>query len=382
MSFSFRTEALLRDASLDTRDLQSQKKTERKQKAIQKRRRKAQQRDKDPKKKYPFRKRIKYEVIRFFRIAFIAFVLVLWLSLRKLFLHRFEFAFCVYGTLKDQDRYWYRFMKPFMPSVFPIGFMRFKGKWGLTLVTTCSAQEFETSPTEAQKYVSDIERHVPSLKSIALAGRLPSFLHRNGYVFDASVVSGQIGTAHAMRSALLKGASLKGKDPSELTVAILGYGFTGKTVANLVKDDFKWVYGIDPRVNEERVGNVITTQDSSVLMEVDITLVLTGKGDDIVTVIQYIQPGSLVIDDTHPAMQRKIRRSIRKRAALLVKAVVLHREYDMQPRLSGYMSQYIPGCLLECLVSLENSNIKMENFGEMMDDCGFYAEIPVHPDDY
>jgi hypothetical protein len=76
--------------------------------------------------------------------------------------------------------------------------------------------------------------------------------------------------------------------------------------------------------------------------------VQTPKGSDILPYYSELKTGAIVIDDTHP----KIRVLPPRKKQFFFKVAIGKNGISFFPRLPGYLSSWIPGCVLEAIVEI------------------------------
>ncbi len=319
------------------------------------------------------------------RVLFFIGIYFFWPFLKKFFSPAFLFA--VYGTDSDKRSYWPAWVEKRLRSEFPIGILRFKGRWGLIGATSTTREEMRCDPQAVRALLRSVEAEFPGVGVVALAGQLPSFVHRAGGKFDTPFVSGAFGTRYAMVSAAHEGARKLGRLPGDCTIAVVGAaGFTGRGVVADLAPEFGRVIALDPRYATGLVptggcSNVCYTSFPAPIATADLVLVLTGTGDESITVVPHLRADTLVIDDTHPPIHAPIRRQMEERGATVVKAVMRDGRLRMFPRLPNFRGGDIPGCLLEALVVLCRGREVLESpqrFFEAAGELGFRAELLPH----
>lgn len=356
----------------------------------------APKREKKPKirKHYPWWKRIHYYCWKAVRVVFVLSMLAVW-KVAKPWL-RDPLIFAVYGTAKDQRAYWPTWLDWLMPSVFPIGLIRYGKRKGMIVASKVSVEEFDKNPALALDYVKDIKREFPHAQAVALAGRLPGWVFKAGGEIEAPFVNGSLGTRYAMMCAVKECAAKRKVTAKHLVLALLGgAGHTGSQVVGDTAKIFGRVIALDPRFNDQQVANheqeicrkndnVVQTSNQKMLAMADVVLVLTASGNDIADSVKYFSPGTVLADDTHPCIKRIIRSKLVEDGVDLWKAVMYDGQLRMIPRMPNFKPDDIPGCLLEALVVLEHGQEVLSNlecFSKAADKTSIRARLIRHPDD-
>mgnify|MGYP000397999791 CR=1 FL=1 len=174
------------------------------------------------------------------------------------------------------------------------------------------------------------------------------------------------------------------------SIAILGgAGRIGSKLVDDLCQSFQTVIAIDPRYTEDQQelkggSTVIYTKRKEALRDTRLVLVLTAKGEDIIPIVDYFEPGTVIADDTHPCIKRKTRERLNKRGVDLWKTVVTSSNYGMYPRMPNFRNDNIPGCLLEALVLNATGDEVLEStskFFEETKNCGYKTLLIRHPND-
>lgn len=271
----------------------------------------------------------------------------------------FSFIFVVYPGTIDQVRgyapLWYRNITP---DLAPIGMIKSadKEKRGLVMTICWTLEELETQ-NEFLRKIADKTKKIAKIigaDSVALAGRMPSVLHKNKYRVSPPLVAGDKGAVYTILlsvAAALKADKLNSKTAR---IGIIGYGFLGSRLADALEEiGFNDIICVDPRIiKEEKNENILLTRDPAALNNCDLAVVLTAKGEQIDAIIDHFKKGVIVIDDTHPQLPVHLENLIksRKKGKIIKAALGLDGVY-FSPRLPKWQADWIPGCCVEALVS-------------------------------
>jgi hypothetical protein len=192
------------------------------------------------------------------------------------------------------------------------------------------------------------------------------------------------GTCFTVRQAVRE-ISLQFSSPKHLRVAVAGgAGHTGTEVVSVLAKECGEVIAFDSRFKEdEYIGNVLRTSNPFHLRGAKVVVVLTAKGDDAQVIADHLDPGTVVADDTHPMMNKPIRKLFLDRHVFLVKITVGDGYVRMFPRLPDFKPGDVPGCLLEALVvTLRGPQVleSQEAFNQAAEELGFKSRLEKHPD--
>jgi len=298
----------------------------------------------------------------------------------------FDFIFVVYpGTPKQARGYapdWVRtFIAPYIAVISTIGIIKKGTKSGRGLVVTVpwTAEEIHKG-----HYLEKITTRVTNMsaaigvKSIALAGRIPSMLKSNGYSPNGNgIVLGDKGALFTITQSLFMQVSKKGLlNPR---IGILGYGFLGEQLIPLIKASGITKHNIivvDPRTPSNGVPDYVEYSNTpDVLSVCDLIIVLTGTGKQADKAIKYLREDVVVIDDTHPQMPRYLNNNIRKNGGTIVKATLEIEGVSFLPRLPGWEASWLPGCCVHAMVLATNGGFinSQDEFNRRAKEMGFRA---------
>lgn len=324
-------------------------------------------------------------------------------------------VFAVYGTRGDQRAYFPDWFKRICPPVVVASYIKDKTSRGVMVSSVYTEEELATDSSKVQKYISNLKKEFPDVNRFALVGRLPGFTMKAGIKIERPLVDGSMGTRFAMHGSAMqiaqkleeatpitvteepssKEASTNGSPTHdaksvENSIAILGgAGRIGSKLIDDLCNEFQTVIAIDPRYVEERQelmhgSTVIYTKRGERLKGTRLVLVLTARGDDIMPMVEYFEPGTVIADDTHPCIKRPTRELLQKQGVDLWKTVVTSDDYAMYPRMPNFRNDNIPGCLLEALVLNAKGDQALaspERFFEEAKACGYKTLLIRHPND-
>jgi len=303
--------------------------------------------------------------------------------LKRLGLPLFDFIFLVYpGTASQVRAYaplWYRNIKP-TPSVIGIIRESKKGGRGLVMAMPWAIEEVESNGDFLQKIVKETGNlaELIGAKAVALGGRVVTVLHKQGFELKLPLLPGDKGAVYVILSSIKQGLKEANIEHQDIKVGILGYGFLGSHIGYFLKKYWGWnVIGIDPRFDEPKDQDGIRlTPDFSEIRDCNLILVLTPRGSDIADEIKYFRPGTLVVDDTHPPLSKKLISIIQEKGCKVLKATLELQGTSFFPKLPGWEKSWIPGCCIEAIVVSRFGDISgksQEEFNALADQAGFTA---------
>lgn len=308
------------------------------------------------------------------RFIFFLFLNLLYPVLRPLIKHFgvIDFITLVYPG-KDRDIRSYVLFKGaryIVPTIALVGiFCRDGGRRGLTVATGFSAEEMEKDKELTLKISKALLKFAEKAgaKSVAIVGRMPGIMKRQKIEIKHPIVSGEKGTLFTVTETI-KAIMVKEKlFSSNIKIGVLGVGFIGSRLLRELKAmNFAMVCGVDNNSKQLVAGNVagaILTEDTNILANCDIVIILSSKGDDIKVTIPILKEGVIIVDDTHPPLSRKYFPSIKKKNGKIYKVVLGLGNMISFPRWPNYDNRWLPGCTIEAIVVADRKEI-MENFSQ------------------
>ena len=299
-------------------------------------------------------------------------------------------VFAVYGTRGDQRAYFPDWFRRICPPIVVAAYINDKSSRGVMVSSVYSEEELATDSNKVRKYITDLQQAFPNANRFALVGRLPGFSLKAGINISAPLVDGSYGTRFAMYESAIQIADKLADKKAVQSIAILGGA--GRIGASLIEDlckTFQTIIAIDPRYTEEQTtiingSTVLYTKRGERLRETRLVLVLTARGDDILPMVSYFAPGTIVADDTHPCIKRPVRTLLKEQGVELWKTVATSNDYNMYPRMPNFRNDNIPGCLLEALVLNATDDQALSSpqiFFEQAKKCGYETQLIRHPND-
>lgn len=300
------------------------------------------------------------------------------------------FIFLVYpGTKADVDRYFPSFVQPlfkrFLPPVFPLGFL---GR-GLVMGTITYEEEYtQDRCREIQEALYSWANDIGA-RTIALAGRMPGIFLSKGLTLDPPFVKGDQGTVHAVVSSIRSVRKHHGLSRKDTTVAIIGGGgFIGAELCTTLRGiGHQRVIALDIRFKEETdEDGILRTSNYSQLVEADIVVVLTRRGEDIEPAVPFLI-NKLIVDDTHPQLPHWLVESLEAQDNTLYKVVVTLEGFSFDPAIPGYKPTWIPGCVWQAVATAVASDMgrgtgfkNLEEFHAIAKELPYNAPLARHYD--
>jgi hypothetical protein len=287
----------------------------------------------------------------------------------------FGFIFLAYpGSDKDIEKYCPIFLAKswLFKGKLTIGGIITKGESGsrgLILVVPNNIQEFQDDQELCLKIKKNllIIRCFIGARSIAMAGRLPGVFIRNGVSLEPPFVKGVMGTVFCVMDTVDRVFQV---NKGIKKIAQIGVGHVGGILLNALRKEKKNIIGVDIISSD---GKIILPKDSSkIIADSDLIIVLTPKGSDFLPYVKHLKKNTIVIDDTHPMIKGPINN------ATIYKVAVGLKGMRFFPALSGYQSDWIPGCAIEgCVASIcgDVSNMGYKEFNKLAGSIGFYSHL-------
>ncbi len=336
-------------------------------------------------------------VVNFFRQGFLICLEILWFLVIR-FVYKPDFVFLVYGDERHKRACWPKFVERIIGLIGLIGFLRFKSgherRRGLILATTKSRDEIFKNPHLALEIVAEAKSRFPS-PLIALAGQLPGWIIAASKALPAEpCVTGMLGTCYTVLNSVREAITDRlperedgGPWKSVVVAVIGGAGHTGSEVVKLLarEERVSCVIALDPKNRyDEREGKVWKTSNSEVLVQANLAVVFTGKGDDAKLAVKQLKRGVVVLDDTHPMIGREMVESLRAKLASVYKVTSKGGGSGLRylPLLPDFRQGDIPGCLLEALVVSvfgRDSLVSYDVFEQRARSLGIVPNLGQHP---
>lgn len=287
-----------------------------------------------------------------------------------------HFVFAVYGNEKQAGSYFTPGMAQRMPPNLVLGFIRNQDMRGLLVASQFMEHELEEDPEKVRLYLDQLQRDYPDVKRIALVGRLPNFVKKAGIEITEPLVEGSLGTRYMIWDVARQMRERPQYCQQTSIVVLGGAGRIGNAVCRDLTGLYDKVIGFDPRYEEDREittdqGTVLQTSSVARLQDEKLYIGLTSHGDVVLDLQQYISPGSLIADDTHPCISLKARESLQQRQIAVEKVVLSHEEFLMWPRMPDWNNRDIPGCLVEALVLLRQPGVGEGEFSSFCEEAEF-----------
>ncbi len=291
-------------------------------------------------------------------------------------LARPQFLFAVYGNKQQAGSYFTPRMARRMPPNLVLGFIRNADMRGLLVASQFMEDELEEDSEKVRLYLDQLQRDYPNVKRIALVGRLPNFVMKAGIEITEPLVEGSLGTRYMIWDVARQMLERPQYCQQTSIVVLGGAGRIGNAVCKDLTGLYDKVIGFDPRYEEDREiatdgGTILQTSSLSHLQDEKLYIGLTHHGDAVLELQQYITPGALIADDTHPCISLTAREQLQKRQIAVEKVVLSHEEFLMWPRMPAWSNRAIPGCLVEALVLLRKPDVGEGDFSAFCQEAEF-----------
>lgn len=291
-------------------------------------------------------------------------------------LARPHFLFAVYGNKEQAGSYFTPRMAERMPPNLVLGFIRNQDMRGLLVASQFMEDELEDDSEKVRLYLDQLRRDYPTVQRIALVGRLPNFVMKAGIEITEPLVEGSLGTRYMIWDVARQMRERPQYCQQTSIVVLGGAGRIGNAVCQDLTSLYDKVIGFDPRYKEDTEiatdqGTVLQTSSLSHLQGEKLYIGLTTHGDAVLELQQYITPGALIADDTHPCISLAARERLQERQIAVEKVVLSHEEFMMWPRMPAWSNRDIPGCLVEALVLLRQPGVGKGDFSAFCQEAEF-----------
>ena len=238
--------------------------------------------------------------------------------------------------------------------------------WGIVVYVSSTVEEMQRD----QQLVSAIMRRLRYLarllgiRVIACAGQMPSIMHKHGIKLERPFIDGRLGSSYSVVTTV-RDVYARHNFAKHRLLCVVGIGFLGRSVIDRLQASGYRVQGID--IVKTVDGVAIGDDALTLLAGADVVVVLTPRGQDFIPYMHYLQPGAIIIDDTHPHLR------IRTRDNPIYKVALEWPGFAFKPRLPGYRKHWIPGCMVEAIVKSHDKRAPLndEDFDNAAARMGF-----------
>lgn len=294
-----------------------------------------------------------------------------------------RFIFAVYGNERDVSAYYTPRMLKMIPPNILGGFIRQGNHRGLLVGSKFLESELAEDSDKVRAFLNDLKEEFPDIGRVALVGRLPNFAMKAGIDIAPPFVDGSMGTRYMIWDVARKMREMPEYRKESSIVVLGGAGRIGNKVCEDLSQLFGTVIAFDPRYDQEEKiytpsGTILRTAKKLRLSEHKLLIGLTHHGDVIQELQDYLSPGSLIADDTHPSISTEVRDSLASHHIKVMKIVLTHNEFSTWPRMPAWSNRDIPGCLVEALVLLQQESDvveSLESFANTAVIIGFHGNL-------
>lgn len=280
-----------------------------------------------------------------------------------------EFLFAVYGDERDVRTYCSEAMQNKMRPIMIGNFIKLGKHRGFLVSSKYFESELAKDNDKVRDYIKNLHAEFPDVKKIALVGRLPTFVRRSGIRIDGKLVDGAAGTRFMIKEALSR------FENRDRLVVLGGVGRIGGLVCQDALGMFGHIVAFDIRKSDDEFyGSCVHTSDVSYFKGCRNFVCLLPVGGDIETIKQFIEPGALIADDTHPPIHREIRKELQENGVEVNKIIAVNPKFKCYPKMPQWKSGAIPGCLVEALALIEDETLdprQWERFSRAVKEQGF-----------
>ncbi|MEJ2680386.1 MAG: PilZ domain-containing protein [Gammaproteobacteria bacterium] len=293
------------------------------------------------------------------------------------------FIFAAYGTEKDIGTYLTPRMSKMIPPLLLAGFIKNRGHKGILVAPKFFEHELAHDSNAVNQYLKQLENEFPHVKTIALVGRLPNFVMKAGHRIAPPYVDGSMGTRYMIWDISQQMHALP-QYKNETSIGVLGgAGRIGSLVCNDLVGEYTTVIAFDTRYEKDEIISVsnctiLRTRDPKHLMNTKLYISLTHHGNAITDFMCHLPAGALLADDTHPCISFSVRNQLENLNIEVKKIVLFHPDFLMWPRMPAWSNRAIPGCLVEALVLLDQTEgdpITFDSFCTQAKRIGFQGQL-------
>lgn len=244
-------------------------------------------------------------------------------------------------------------LRPLMPL--PMGFFYSPGiGWSLILATSDSNEALRQNPPEVRRLIERVARW--QARRISLNGVLPAILFENdAWPDDARFVRDAHGALHMIEENLAEiGALHPEVFANGRRVGVIGVGHTGAQLANHLTRQGYHVLAWDPRPQaRDRLEPSVcfVGQDPAPLRELRLVVFLSSRGDDAAkAVAEALEPGAVILSDTHPKISRRWCETLRMRGLIVYESALTRPGTFFFPKMPRWQRDTLPGCMGQAMV--------------------------------
>ncbi len=254
----------------------------------------------------------------------------------------FQYIFLVYpGKDKDIDGYCPLWLaksvlysgKPAIAGIITRGNIKARGLVLVVPNTTFECIANKQVSVEIMKNLKMIAKIVGA-HTIGMAGQGPGIMKKHTIDIGENFMHGTMGTVFSI-SETIKAALEEIDFSKELKTVVIGKSYISTGLVGFLNK------------NGYSASEMSVSDDPSLIKEADIVIVITSRGKSFYPFIPYLKNSSIVIDYTHPKMQKKPQNTYFYKVATGIHGV------KFIPRLPGYKANWIPGCCIESVIRSE-----------------------------
>lgn len=285
------------------------------------------------------------------------------------------------GTRDDIEHYFPAWVVSRLPknALFAIGFYRISWRcWALVVGSTASNEDLGDS-REMMASIVDKVGHWKGDR-IALTGILTAYAMKHGCwpASDKRFVLGSYGTPYLFRINLRELADRYGKSLVEQKpVGIVGYGYTGRRVAEYLRGLGYQVYGFDT-CKERSDDQDFLGSDFKRIGECGLILLMTTSGDEgLETIAEHVVTGQVILADTHPKPSHEGWRQIVSKGVVAAECGALFRAGTFIPQLPRWGSKNTLGCSMQAIAEAATKTLAktQDDFDALADEVGIDSTI-------
>ncbi|MBL7058536.1 hypothetical protein ISS03_04310 [Patescibacteria group bacterium] len=256
-----------------------------------------------------------------------------------------------------------------------IGFARC-GKCGRGLVLGIPnyIAELTKSKEKCKRVIRNLEliQRIVGVKSVAIAGQLPSVMNKCGVKLPKNFVNGVRGTVFSVVETISQVFLKHDIQKEKAQIVVIGVGYVGSILIKTLQQMKYSVVGID--IKRTKDGIVLPNEADAVLKNSRVVVVLTPRGSDFVPYMKKINKRAVVIDDTHP----KIKVGDLDCGNIFYKVAVGMDGVEFFPKLPGYKKDWVPGCVVEAMSVACTADFTGKDqllFNKQTSELGFYPHL-------
>lgn len=213
-------------------------------------------------------------------------------------------------------------------------------------------------------------------------GVIPSAASKlNVWPLDERLVKDQLGTLYMIKRNVEEiEQSPEFKAVREFPVAVVGCGYTGKLICDMLPDAGFKVFGFDKYQDNVDIKGGFYGDRYESISKACLVILMTGRGNDgISTIIPYLKRGSVLLSDTHPKPSSDAWERVKNHGIRGFESAMTLKGARFFPAMPAWNKDTMPGCTIQAITEAEagKSLETFNEFCEQADRMGFESRLDI-----